>query len=75
VYCSMDPSGISLGTFYVHAFPCASMFNTFGVYLALACMLHSGKLLIQSGYWQFFYALKKYPEPIFPFNIISLTQM
>jgi hypothetical protein len=47
----------------------------FGVYLVLGCMLHSGKLIIHSGSWQFFYDLKEYTGDYFPFNISSLTQM
>jgi hypothetical protein len=75
VYCSMEPCGISLGAFCVHVLPCASTFNTFGVYLVLGCMLRSGKLMIHSGSWQFFYDLKEYTGHALPFNISSLTQM
>jgi hypothetical protein len=71
----MEPCGISLGAFCVHALPCASTFNTFGFYLALGCMLRSGKLMIHSRSWQFFYDLKEYTGPALPFNISSLTQM
>jgi hypothetical protein len=74
-YCSMEPCGILLDAFCVHALPCASTFNTFGVYLVLGCMLRSGKLIIHSGSWQFFYDLKDYTGHAFPFNISSVTQM
>ena len=75
VYYSMEPCGILLNTLCVHDFPCASTFNTFGVYLALGCMLRSGKLMIHSGSWRFFYDLKEYTGPTLPFNLSSLTQM
>jgi len=65
----MDPCGISLCGFGVYALPCASTFNTFGVYLALGFVLHSGKLMIHSGSWQFFYDLKEYTGHALHFNI------
>jgi hypothetical protein len=71
----MEPCGILLDAFCVHALPCASTFNTFGVYLVLGCMLRSGKLIIHSGSWQFFYDLKDYRGHALPFNISSVTQM
>jgi hypothetical protein len=74
-YCSMEPCGILLDAFCVHALPSASTFNTFGVYLVLGCMLRSGKLIIHSGSSQFFYDLKDYRGHAFPFNISSVTQM
>jgi hypothetical protein len=48
-YCSMEPYWISVGAFCVHALPCASTFNTFGVYLVLGRMLRYGKLIIHLG--------------------------
>jgi hypothetical protein len=61
--------------FCVHAFPSASTFNTFGVYLVLGFFLHSGNLIIHSGSSQFFYDLKDYRGHDFPFNISSMMQM
>jgi hypothetical protein len=74
-YFSMEPCGISLGTLCVHVFPCASKFNTFGVYLVIGCMLRYEKLMIHSGSWQFFYDIKEYAGHAFPFNISFLTQI
>jgi hypothetical protein len=71
----VEPCGILLNAFDVHAFPSASTFNTFGVYLVLGCMLRSGKLIIHSGYSQFFYDLKDYRRHALSFNISYVTQM
>jgi len=75
VYFSMEPCGIFLDAFYVRVLPCDSTFNTFGVYLVLGCMIHSGKLIIHSGSLQFFSDIKDYRGHALPFNISSVTQM